>query len=391
MRGATRSIYPVAARSRVARRALFCAASLATFGALAACHRGDEANGPKAPIPVKVRTVEVPADARGARYSGSIEPATRVDLAFKVGGYIRELLQVKERDGTSRKVQEGDFVKAGSLLAVIRESDYQQKVAQANAQLAQAAASQKQAQIDYDRVQKLVATNAIAPAELDTMTAKLATAKAVVQGGQAQVADAQILLGDTTLRAPIDGVILKRGVEAGTFVAPGTVGFTLADTKNVKFVFGAPDTLMEKLKMGASLGIHVDATQSDFEGTITRIAPSADPKSRVFEVEVTIPNPKDALRVGLVASLKVPEGAISEAALALPMTAIVRSPHDPRGFSVFVAIKEGDKDVAHLRDVQLGDVLGNGVQVTGGLQRGERVVSLGATLLADSDPIRILP
>ncbi|WP_394837697.1 efflux RND transporter periplasmic adaptor subunit [Pendulispora rubella] len=359
---------------------------------VAACHRGEGANNSaNVPIPVKVRAVETPADARGARYSGSIEPATRIDLAFKVGGYIRELLQVKDSDGKMRKVQEGDFVKAGTVLASIRESDYQQKVAQANAQLAQANANQKQAQIDYDRVQKLVATNAIAPAELDSMTAKLATSKAQVQGAQAQVGDATILLGDTTLRAPIDGVVLKRGIEAGTFVGPGTVGFVVADTKKVKFVFGAPDTLIEKLKMGATLGIRVDALGADFDGTITRIAPSADPKSRVFEVEITVPNPKDTLKVGMVASLKVPEGAIQETALALPLTAIVRSPSNPRGFSVFVATKEGDREMANLRDVELGDVLGNGVQVTRGLQRGERVVCMGATLLIDKSPIRVLP
>ncbi|WP_394826893.1 efflux RND transporter periplasmic adaptor subunit [Pendulispora albinea] len=370
---------------------ILCAVCLIGL-ACAACHRKEEgADGAKGIIPVKVRSVDVAAEVRGARYSGSIEPATRVDLAFKVGGYIRDLLQVKDSDGKLRKVQEGDFVRAGTVLASVRESDYQQQLAQTNAQLAQAQANQKQAQLDFDRVQKLVASNAIAPAELDAMTAKLATAKAMVQGAQAQVGNAQLVLGDTTLRAPIDGVILKRGVEAGTFVAPGTVGFVLADTKKVKFVFGAPDTLIEKLKIGSNLGIHVDATQADFEGTITRIAPSADPKSRVFEVEITIPNPKDALRVGMVASLKVPDGAIAETALSLPLTAIVRSPADPRGFAVYVVAKDGDHDVAKVRDVGLGDVLGNGVQVTSGLKRGEQVVSMGATLLVDGSRIRILP
>ncbi|HWL89631.1 MAG TPA: efflux RND transporter periplasmic adaptor subunit [Polyangiaceae bacterium] len=377
-----------------AARALLMLAGIAAVAALSAsCHHGDAGGdtGAKGPIPVKVRSVDVPGDIAGGRYSGSIEPATRVDLAFKVGGYIRELLQVKDSDGKMRKVQEGDFVKSGTVLAMVRESDYQQKVAQANAGLAQTVANQKQAQLDFDRVQKLVSTNAIAPAELDAMTAKLATSKAAVQGAQAQVGDAQILLGDTTLRSPIDGVILKRGIEAGTFVGPGTVGFVVADTKNVKFVFGAPDTLIDKLKIGSKLGIHIDAAQADFDGTITRIAPSADPKSRVFEVEVTVPNPNDVLRVGMVASLKVPEGTLAEPALTLPLTAVVRSPHNPRGFSVFVASKEGDAEVAHVRDVELGDVVGNGVQVTGGLKRGERVVSLGATLLTDAARIRVLP
>src|SRR5258708_4362664 len=56
------------------------------------CHRGDASTSTKAPIPVLVRPVQDPSDNRGARYSGTIEPATRVDVSFKVGGYVRELL-----------------------------------------------------------------------------------------------------------------------------------------------------------------------------------------------------------------------------------------------------------------------------------------------------------
>src|SRR5262245_14187257 len=110
------------------------------------CPRREAPSISNAPIPVLVRPVQDASDIRGARYSGTIEPATRVEVAFKVGGYVRELLQVKGQDGKLRKVQEGDFVSAGTALAVVRQSEYQEKVAGANAQLAQAMATQKQAQ-----------------------------------------------------------------------------------------------------------------------------------------------------------------------------------------------------------------------------------------------------
>jgi RND family efflux transporter MFP subunit len=355
------------------------------------CHRGDASASPKAPIPVLVRAVQDPSDTRGARYSGTIEPATRVDVAFKVGGYVRELLQVKGQDGKLRKVQEGDFVSSGTALAVVRQSDYQEKVAGASAQLAQARASQSQAQLDFDRSKRLLASNAVSPAETDTMTSRLASAKALVQSAQAQASDAQLLLNDATLRAPIDGVVLKRVVEAGTFVSPGSPGFVVADIKSVKFLFGAPDGLLDKLALGTPLSVHVDAVGSDVAGTITRIAPSADPKSRVFEIEITIPNADGRLKPGLVASLAMPALTQSGTVIALPLTGVVRSLKDPRGFAVFVVTEENGDSVAHVRDVTLGAVIGNEVQVLSGLQKLERVVTMGATLLVDGAHVRVLP
>jgi RND family efflux transporter MFP subunit len=355
------------------------------------CRRADTPTTVRAPIPVLVRSVQDPSDTRGARYSGTIEPATRVDVAFKVGGYVRELLHVKGQDGKPRKVQEGDFVSAGTALAVVRESDYQEKVAGANAQLAQALASQGQAQLDFDRSKKLLASNAVPAAEADTMTSRLASAKALVQSAQAQASDAQLLLNDATLRAPIDGIVLKRDVEAGTFVSAGSPGFAVADIKSVKFVFGAPDGLLDRLTLGTPLSVHVDAVGGDVAGAITRIAPSADPKSRVFEIEITIPNADGRLKPGVVASLAVPALTQTASVIALPLTGVVRSPTDPRGFAVFVVSEENGNSVAHVRDVTLGAVIGNEVQVLGGLQRAERIVTMGATLLVDGSRVRVLP
>jgi multidrug efflux system membrane fusion protein len=275
-------------------------------------------------------------------------------------------------------------------LAVIREGDYQEKVAGANAQVAQALASLSQAQLDFDRSKKLVAAKAVAPAEADTMTSRLASAKAVVQSARAQASDAQLLLKDATLRAPIDGIVLRRAVEVGTLASPGSPGFSIADTSSVKFVFGAPDQLLAGLPLGATLAVHVGDI-GDVNGTVTRVAPSADPKSRVFEVEITIPNADGRLKPGIVASLAAPALSQTAGMIALPLTGVVRSPKDPRGFAVFVVTDENGSSVAHTRDVTLGTVVGNEVQVLSGLQKGERIVTMGATLLVDGARVRVLP
>src|SRR5215813_3593902 len=98
--------------------ALLAAATAATAGA--GCRKGEEAVA-KPLTPVKVRVVAGPEARGAARYSGTIEPAAKVDLMFKVGGYVR---QVAEAKGRGRKLQEGDWVTKGTILAVIDDADY---------------------------------------------------------------------------------------------------------------------------------------------------------------------------------------------------------------------------------------------------------------------------
>lgn len=201
--------------------------ALLTLIALAAaaggCH-GIPPVGATSPIPVHVRAVREPSDPGGARHSGTIEPKTRIELAFKVSGYVRELLQVKDSEGGVRRLQDGDRIAAGAVLAVVREGDYVQKVAEANAQLARAVADAKQAQIDFDRTNRLVASNAVAAAEADTASSRLAATQALVHGAEALVRDAQLVLDDTSLRSPIAGVVVKRGGRGRVVRSPRRAG-----------------------------------------------------------------------------------------------------------------------------------------------------------------------
>ena len=362
---------------------------LLSFAVVGCAARAEEPHE-KIVTPVRVRMVEERTELAGARYSGTVEPGTRVDLAFKVGGYVRDLAQVKS-GGAAHKIQEGDFVTKGTVLAIVRESEYAQRVGAGEAALAEAAAAERQAKLDFDRTERLTASNSVAKADLDMEGTRLDTAHARVEGAKSRILEAQLALADCTIRAPIDGVVLKRPIEVGSLVAPGSIGFVIADTKTVKVVFGAPDRLVEKLKPGGSIGVTFDAVAGDYAGMITRIAPSADPKSRVFEIESSIPNPKDQLKVGMIAKLVVPEASLKQPSLALPLTAVVRSPHDARGFSVFVVETSGSRDIARQRDVKLGDVVGNAVVVVDGLRAKERVVSMGATLLTDGEPVHVIP
>jgi len=124
------------------------------------------------------------------------------------------------------------------------------------------------------------------------------------------------------------------------------------------------------------------------------VAPSADAQSRVFDIEVTIPNADGRLRPGMIGSVELGAEAGSASAsanAAVPLSAIVRSPRAAGEYTVFVVDGRGDETVARARAVTLGGVRGNLVAITRGLERGERVIVMGAGLLADGDAVRVIP
>jgi len=361
------------------------------------CSHPHEAAPTNGAIPVKVMPVTRTADVALSRYSGSLEPAARVDLAFRVGGYVETLGKVPDKDGKPRTFEKGDFIKRGTVLAKIRSADYSQKVATARAGIAQARAEAEFAEADLKRAERLFETKAISKADLDAKRAHAESARANVSAATAQAGEAAVALEDTVLTAPMNGVILSRDLEVGTLIAPGRGVIALADVSHVKASFAVPEALVEKLSVGSPLTVHLgadresSAPQRTLSARVTRIAPAADAKGRVFSVEAELPNPDGMLKPGSVISVRVPEAALAQSALSVPLSAVVRSPNNARGFSVFVVDGSAPRGRAHLHEVELGEVLGNAVTVESGLELGQRVVTIGSTLIQDGSDTVVIP
>src|SRR5271155_5534602 len=255
------------------------------------------------PLPVHTALVQPVAVGNGAKYSASIVPYAQVNLAFQSGGYVDSIRQVKSPSGGMRNIDQGDWVQKGTVLAVVRQQDYLDKVQQAKAQLARSQAEYDKAKLSFDRVSALYASESATKPDYDSAQAQLASTTASVSGAQAQVSEANVALEYCSLRAPFSGWLVSRNVDLGTLVGPATNGFTLADTQSVKAVFGVPDISISRVRLGQHLAIITDAFPTPFAGRVSAISPAADPKSRVFSVEVTVPNPHDRLKSGMIASL----------------------------------------------------------------------------------------
>lgn len=343
--------------------------------------------------PVRTQAVTMAPAASGVHYSATIEAFQEVPLAFKASGYVDELIQRKGADGRARAAQAGDQVSRGTVLARVHESDYQEKVNQGRAKLAEGEASLRKAQLDLERAKTLFAADSLTKPDLDSAQANFDSAEARVTSARADIELALSALRDCTMVSPATGVLLERKIEVGTLVGVGTVGFVVGDVSAVKARFGIPDAAIATVKLGETIGVMVDAVaEKTFTGRITSVAPTADPQSRVFDVEVTIPNADGRLRPGMIGSVALGLPAKPAAQpLIVPLSAVVKSAVNSDKYALMVVEHKGDVDVARLRTVELGDVTGNGVAVTQGIASGERVVVTGASLLVDGDPVRVIP
>lgn len=379
----------------------------------------EEVKYAKPPTTVRVQPVEMYRGAQGQTYSGNIEPLTRVDVAFRLGGYVEEILSVRA-DGQSRLVQEGDSVTKGTVLVKLRQSDYTIKVDEARSQLDQAQfaitqseeavkgsrALRDKAQLDWERAGNLFGKQSLAKpdydaaraqldgsqAQLDANVAQVKLAQARRAGAEALLREAELAVEDSALKAPLNAMVLKRLIEVGVLVAPGTPAFVLGDVSEVRTVFGVSDTVLPRIRTGMMLPVASEAVPgSNYTGRVTRIAPTADPRTRVFDVELTVPNRDGHLKPGMIASLTLSEGARAEAVPVIPLAAVVQPPPGTAGYMVFVAEEQGGKVVAKAQMVQLGDPLGDRISVREGLHAGQRVVVTGASLVHDGETVEVLP
>jgi RND family efflux transporter MFP subunit len=363
--------------------------ALAAALALASCAR--EAPKTEAWVPVRVQTVAPAGETTGVRYTATVTPWAQVDVAFKANGYVAQIRQVKSADGRIRDLQQGDAVTRGMELARVRDADYVDKLKKAKAELAGSLASLQKSKDDWRRAQTLFATASLTAPDYDKARWEYESALASVAAARAQVDEAGTNLGYTVLSAPMDGVILKRKVEVGSLVGPGTVAFVVADTRLAKVVFGIPDVMLKHVTLGATLDITTESFPGrSFAGKVTAVSPAADAQTRVFQVEITVPNPKDELKDGMIAALDVKGAAAPSAAAAIPLGAIVRGKAPPQSYAVFVVVDDGGRQVARLRAVELGPVFGNRVAVTSGVGGRDRIIVSGNTVVKDGDVVRIV-
>lgn len=255
-----------------------------------------------------------PQQQRQAPLVTATKPATHVFRdEIRAVGTARANEQVTLAANVTERVErlyfdDGMFVKAGQLLAVLSN-------AQEQAALNGARASAVEASSQLERVQSLYDQGFATRALLDQQKAALSLARASEEGMKAQ-------LGDRVIRAPFSGYLSLRTISEGAIVNNGTPLVTISDLSRIKLDFTVPETLLGALKPGLPIRAYSSAYPDDvLQGTISVIDPVIDPQSRAVMVRATLPNPGARIKPGMLLTVNVETS--QRTALALPEAAVL--------------------------------------------------------------------
>ena len=223
--------------------------------------------------------------------TGSLMPLSQATVKSKVSGIV-----------LSTAVQEGMDVKAGQVIAQLDPAEARARVAQQQALLAEAQARLALAKKNMSNSASLLKQNFIAQNAYDTSANAVDLAQAAVDSARAQLDLARIALADTTIHAPLSGVVSKRLAQAGEKLAPDSPVFAIVDLKHLTLDAQVPASDIPRVQVGQDVQFRVDGFDGrDFAGKVARINPAAETGSRAMIVYVDVANPDGLLRAGMFA------------------------------------------------------------------------------------------
>ena len=348
---------------RFRRRQISRCATLSLVVLLAACGRGSEPTTPPgAPIRV-AKSIAGPA-APEIEASGLVGRQDEVRMSFKTGGIIRSI-----------PVKEGMRVRQGQILAEL-------ELDEVSAQFEQARELARKAERDLERGERLHAEQVIS----DEMLENLRTQATIARAGRNA---AQFNLGFSVIRAPRDGVVLRRLAEERELVPPGqpVVVFGSADRGYVVRL-ALSDREVVRVALDDRATVRIDAfPDRQFSARVTEVSSAADLRNGLFPIELRLdPAPAETLASGLVAKVQIDPASRRRTTLTyIPIAALVDGRRDRA--SVFTVA--GDR--ARRREVQIAFIAGDAVALQTGLAVGESVITEGALYLQDGERVRLLP
>jgi membrane fusion protein (multidrug efflux system) len=315
------------------------------------------------PPPATVASAEVRSERWQPylRAVGSVVASAGVFVAAEIAGLIEKI-----------HFESGQQVKEGDLLVQL-DADVDQ------ADLQGLIAEQRLADIQYQRLRKLVRESSVSRSEYDQ-------AAATLDGAQAQVASMRAKIEKKSIRAPFSGVLGIRQVNLGEYLAPGARIVSLQSLDPIYVDYSLPERNLAALEVGQEVLVEVQAyPERSFPGRITAIDSRIDTGTRNVRLRATLANPEHLLRPGMFAQVRTQLPA-REDVLTVPRTAVT---YNPYGESVFVIEKTEQGLVVQRRQVETGEVRDGRVEIRKGLAQGEQVVAAGQVKLRNDQPVTI--
>lgn len=355
---------PAPERRRASLRTLVVIAGVAW---LAGCGDREAPNGAQAaptakaaPLQVAVKRAERGRVPLVLDAVGQAEGSREVEVRPRVSGILEQ-----------RLFTEGSQVKAGQTLFRIDRAPFEIAVAQARAALSQERARQELAQREADRLKSLVDTKAISRREYDQAASSVKESAAAIEGAQAKLAEAQLNLSYTSLKAPIGGITSRAIRSEGSLVAANTdllTTITQVDPLWVRFSIAQAD--FERIRSNAALAqvslINSNGSIGASGGRLNFTASTVDPKLGTVQLRAEFRNDKLEWLPGQFVKVRILAGG--QDAFLVPQAAVIQS---EQARKVWLAGPDGK---AVQRDVRTANWLGSDWIVTDGLEPGDLVI-----------------
>ena len=329
------------------------------------------------PLPiVEVETVKTGNVNIYGEYVGRIRAQQFVEIHARVEGYLESML-----------FKEGSYIEKGQTLFIIDPRLYRANANKARAQLNKARAQAQKAKRDYERIKPLYAQNAASQLDLDNAIAAYEGAVADVVVCEADLTQAELTLGYTSVQSPISGYISERNVDIGTLVGPGSKSLLAtvvkSDTVRIDFSMTALDYLRSKernVNIGQRDSLRTwdpyvtvtlaDGSKYPYRGLVDFADPQVDPKTGTFSVRAEMPNPARALLPGEFTKVTLLMD-VRKNAVVVPSKALII---EKGGAYIYVVRPDS---VAERRFVETGPEIGNKTVIERGLGNSEWIVVEG--------------
>jgi RND family efflux transporter MFP subunit len=345
--------------------------ALGLLAGLAACQaKPQEASTPDRPI--LTQTVAFGSRTPERTFVATIRPRIESDLGFRVPGKIAR-----------RLVNVGDTVKAGQVLATLDETDLRLQREQAEAEMKAASAALAQAEAELKRITTLRGEGWSTASGLDRQKAATEEARGRVARAERALSLAENAHSYATLASDTDGVVTATQIEPGQVVAAGQPAIRVARLSEKEAVIAVPEAQIAAVRDGAaSLSLWSDPDKR-YEAKLRELSPSADPTTRTYLARFSIPTAGEQVQLGMTATVTM-GGDASVRVARLPLSSLYNQGGGP---SVWVVDVDG-RPV--LRSVNVEAYESRDVLISGGLNEGDRVVTLGVQKLDPGQPVRIV-
>lgn len=345
------------------------------FSVLAGCSGHDSAEPRHAGDPVGVRTEMVRLEQVPVTVSavGTTEPYARATPGTRLLGQVMQV-----------DVSEGQRVSEGAILGRIENRDLDAQRQQAQSALEEAQAVLHNTETNLQRMRNLHEERAVPKQRLDEAETQHRRAQANVAAAQGALQEVEANLGYSVIRSPLDGVVVRKFVQAGDMASPGAPLFTVEQQDPMKVVVEVSESDLPHIQVEAPVQVDVEALDqampSGWTGRIEALVPSANPMSRTFQVKVLLDNPDGVINSGMFARVGFQKG--ERPGILIPQSATLRS-----GQLEGVYVVQEDR--ARLRWVRLGKAFGPRREVISGLEPGESIVVSGFDDLRDGVPVEV--